>query len=133
MHNDWENALIKARKKAILWHNAQKEKRFQIAKKEAENVLKNINISNTDVLELALAVLYFGEGSKKNVETAIGNSDPLILNFFIKILRNIYHLSDDKMRCELYLRADQDPEKIKHFWAKKLGLPLNNFKQVSIE
>ena len=133
LHNDWKNALIRARKKAVLWHNEQKAKRFEIAKKEAESVLKNIDVNNSVILELALAVLYFGEGSKKNIETAIGNSDPLILKFFIMILRNIYHLNDDKMKCELYLRADQNPEKIKHFWAKALGLPLNNFKQVNID
>lgn len=133
LHNDWKNALIKARKKAVLWHNAQKEKRFQIAKKEAESVIKNINMSDFDILELALAILYFGEGSKKNIETALGNSDPLVLKFFILILRNIYHLSNEKIRCELYLRADQNPEKIKRYWAKALKLPLNNFKQINID
>lgn len=133
LHNDWKNALIKARKKAVLWHNAQKESRLQVAKKEAEYVLKNINKNNVNIIELSLAVLYLGEGSKKNIETAIGNSDPLILKFFIMVLRNVYHLSDDKMRCELYLRADQNPEKIKRFWAKELELPLSNFKQVNVD
>lgn len=133
LHNDWKNALIKARKKAVLWHNAQKEKRLQIAKKEAEDVFKNIDISDSGVIELALAALYFGEGSKKHIETAMGNSDPLILKFFITTLRNVYHLSDDKIKCALYLRADQNPEKIKRFWAKELGLPLNNFKHTSID
>jgi len=133
LHNDWKNALIKARKKAVLWHHEQKEKRFQIAKREAENVIKNINTNDIYVLELALSILYFGEGSKKNVETALGNSDPLILKFFIFILRNIYHLSCEKIRCELYLRADQNPEKMKYYWAKTLGLSLNNFKQINID
>lgn len=133
LHNDWKKALIKARKKAIQWHNEQKAKRFQIAKKEAKNVFKNININNPAVIELALAALYFGEGSKKHVETAMGNSDPLILKFFITTLRNIYHLNDDKIKCALYLRADQNPEKIKHYWAEELGLPLNNFKHTSID
>jgi len=30
--NDWKNGLIKAREKAVLWHNTQKEKRLQEAK-----------------------------------------------------------------------------------------------------
>ena len=72
-------ALIKARKKAALWHNKQKQKRIEEAKLQALNVLKNINPQNKYVLELALATLYLGEGNKKTAETNIGSSDPLIL------------------------------------------------------
>lgn len=130
---DWKNALIKARKKAVLWHNTQKEKRLQKAKDEALRTLKNINIENLNILELVLAFLYLGEGSKKNVETAIGSSDPLILKFFLALLKKVYNVDIKRIRCELNIRADQNPEKIKHFWAKELKLPLENFKQVNID
>lgn len=122
-------ALIAARKKAVLWHNKQKEKRLQEAEEDALKTLKNIDVNNSDILELTLAILYLGEGAKKTDETAIGSSDPLILKFFLAILKNIYNLDLKKIRCELSLRADQDPEKMKSFWAKELKLPLELFKQ----
>lgn len=130
---DWEHALVKARQKAVIWHNVQKQKRLETAKMDALKTLRNINSTNKNILELALAVLYSGEGSKKNIETALGSSDPLPLKFFLAILRNIYGINAAKIRCELYLRADQNPEKIKRFWARELKLPLKNFKQVSID
>lgn len=133
LRNDWENALVRARGQAVLWHNAQKEKRLQDAKTKAIETIERINTSNRDIIELALAILYFGEGSKKNVETGLGSSDPLILRFFVNVLMEIYLLDIKQMRCELYLRADQNPEKTKRFWSRELRLPLGNFRQVNID
>jgi len=79
---DWRNALVKAREKAVLWHNALKEKRLKLAEEQALKIVKTIDISDKKILELALAILYMGEGTKKKLETSIGNSDPLILKFF---------------------------------------------------
>jgi len=126
-------ALIEARKKAVLWHNEQKRKRLEEAKFQAVNVLKNIDTENKYILELTLSILYFGEGSKNTEETSIGSSDPLILKFFLSCLKKIYDFDINKIKCELHLRADQNPNKIKCFWTKELNLPLNNFKQVTFD
>lgn len=126
---NWKNGLRKARGKAVLWHNAQKERRMQEAKNEARKTLEKINIDDPSIIELALAMLYLGEGSKKHEEIAIGNTNPLILQFFLAILKNVYSFDVKKIRCELYLRADQSIEEMKHFWARTLKLPLSSFKQ----
>ncbi|MFH1841300.1 MAG: hypothetical protein ABH800_00860 [Candidatus Nealsonbacteria bacterium] len=126
-------ALMKARKKAILWHNAQKEKRVQEAKNSALKILNNIDLNNPNILELALSILYIGEGTKKTEETAIGSSDPLILKFFLAVLKNTYNIDSEKIKCDLSLRADQNPEKMKRFWAKELKLPISNFKRAHLD
>lgn len=128
-----KTALIKARKKAVLWHNAQKNKRLGEAEDAARKTLKSIDITNHAFLDLALAFLYLGEGSKRHAETALGSSDPNILKFFLAGLKNIYNIDANKIKCELYLRADQDPDKIRHYWSKTLDIPLNNFKQINID
>lgn len=125
--------LLKARKKAVLWHNQQKLLRLKDAKNKSLSVLSNIDINNQSILELALAMLYLGEGFKKISGTGIGNSDPLILKFFMNILIKNYSIDINKMHCELHLRADQDPDKIKAYWSKELNLPLINFTSVSID
>jgi hypothetical protein len=130
---NWKNGLINARKQAVIWHNKQKEKRLEEAKDTALEVLKNINFNDKNVLELALAMLYLGEGAKKNPETALGSSDPVILKFFLACLINIYNIDIKRLRCELYLRADQDPLETKRYWAKTLNLPLSTFNQVNID
>ncbi len=126
-------ALVIARKKAILWHNKQKQQRIEEAKQQALRTFKKINIKNKYILELALAILYLGEGGKTNSETNIGSSNPSILKFFLSCLKKIYNFDIKKIKCELHLRADQNPESTKRFWAQELKLPLNNFKQVTID
>src|SRR5579864_6610001 len=56
-------ASAEGRARAVLWHNKQKENRIIEAKSQANLTLKNITTKNKYVLELALAMLYLGEGS----------------------------------------------------------------------
>lgn len=133
LRKEWLNALSKARKKAIIWHHDQKNKRLEQAKTQAAEILNKIDMPNLQIVELALAMLYLGEGFKKSDATALGNADPLILKFFLSILLNVYHLDPKKIRCELHLRADQNPEKMKRFWSQELNLSVENFKSISID
>jgi hypothetical protein len=133
LHHKWKEALLKARKKAAESHHRQKTERLYKAESDARATLAQINLKDTRILEIALALLYLGEGSKKNDETALGSSDPLILKFFLAVLYNAYNIPINKIRCELGLRADQDPAKLKQFWAKELHLPISCFRHVNID
>lgn len=127
LQQNWKTALVKARKEAVKWHNSEKLKRFKLAEKESLALLKNIDTKNVHTIELALALLYLGEGTKAKDETGMGSSDPLILKFFITCLRRIYQIPESKIKCELHLRADQDPDKMLSFWSKTLMVPKSNF------
>src|SRR3989338_2598948 len=127
-----KEGLVKARAKAIIWHNTQKEERLLRAKAQAQAILEKLDTNDSKTLDLALAMLYLGEGFK-GTSTGIGNSDPLILKFFIAVLKKNYDISIEKVRCELHLRADQDPLKMQKYWAKELRVPLKNFTSVSLD
>jgi len=129
----WRKGLIGAREKASEWHRKEKEKRLFCAKDEADKVLNGLSLNKKNILELALAMLYMGEGIKGNKETGLGNSNPLILKAFLCILKKSYKIDIAKVRCELYLRADQNEKKIKNFWSKELELPMENFKYVHFD
>ncbi len=133
LHANWKNALVKARVEAVKWHNQQKADRLLQAKTEAMDTLARIDHRDHATLELALAVLYLAEGSKKNIETALGSSDPNTLRFFLSGLEKIFNYNRSTVRCELYLRADQDPDTLKKYWSKELSVPLPQFKQVNID
>ncbi len=124
--------LQEARKRAVLWHNQQKLTRMKAAEKHALNILSEIDLSNKAILELTLAMLYLGEGDKKG-RTGLGNSNPLILRFFISALIKIYDFDINKIKCELHLRADQNPTEIKEYWSKELAISLSNFTSVSLD
>lgn len=129
-----KNALIagrskgfeKARKYAVIWHKNQKKKHLLEAKNQALAILNSLDLKDKYVLELALAVLYMGEGAKSNT-TSIGNTNPLILKFFIKCLENLYSVNKSSLKCSLHIRSDQNCEKLKRYWSRELKIPLKNF------
>lgn len=127
LHQARQDALIKARKGAVLWHNEEKAKRMQLAEIKGLSLLKEIDINDTNITELVLAILYLGEGTKTKCETSMGSSDPLILKFFIACLRKIYHVPEEKIKCELHLRADQNPQEMIEFWSNELHVTKKNF------
>jgi hypothetical protein len=133
LNKKWVNALKKARKYSVLEKHKAKTERIKKASDEANQTLDRLEINNSHILDLALSMLYLGEGFKRDSELGIGNSDPLILKFFlIAILKN-YKLDLSKIRAELHLRADQDPETMKKFWTKILGLNMSNFRHVYLD
>ena len=133
LQRDWKNNLVVARQKAVAWHQAQKKKRMVLAKNMAMVTLGQLDTKDPLTLELALAILYLGEGSKKTYGTSLGSSDPLILNFFISALRTVYNIDPLTIKAELHLRADQSPTELKRHWSQILQLPLKNFNYVSID
>ncbi len=128
-----KSALITARKEAVKWHNAQKARRLLAAREEASAMLASLDTSNHSILELSLALLYYGEGMKKNTATALGNSDPLLLRFFVRCLYQLYRIEPKMMTCELHLRADQNPVACIQYWSRTLGIPKVNFRKPSFD
>lgn len=119
----------KAREGSLKWHKAQKQNRLNIARKEATEVHEKLQKTN-ETLELALAMLYFGEGGK-NGSTTMGSSDPMMLQFFIKSLEKLYLLDRLDFRYDLHLRDDQDEDKMKKYWSSKLDIPAHKITYVS--
>lgn len=132
LKNDHIKHLKSARKKAVKWHNLQKEIRLKQASEEAEKILLNLDHNNQAIQELALAMLYLGEGGKGKSGTSMGSSDPLILRFFINSLKK-QGVNINKIKCALHLRADQNPQNLTKFWSKELNIPIKNFTLPSID
>jgi hypothetical protein len=121
------DALVKARKSAAIVNKHQKVQRLKLAELEANKVIQSIDLSNNGITEIALALLYLGEGFKKSETTGMGNSDPEILKFFLSTMLNIYNLDINKIRFNLHLRADQDQDAMKKYWSKTLEVPIDRF------
>ncbi len=124
--------LEKARVAAVKWHKAQKNNRLEDVAKTGEQVLKCLP-NDAATLELALAFLYLGEGAKTRDRTALGSADPRIAKFFVRCLQKIYGVPAGNIRCYLHLRADQNPDAMKHYWSDKLKLPIANFRKPSFD
>lgn len=117
----------KARTNAVKWHKAQKQLRLDTAKTEATKSLNKLPLT-PEVLDIAFAMLYLGEGAKNNGSTSIANSDPMILNFVLDVLELNYGIKRLQVRCELHLRADQDAGESKAYWSDVLSVPIERFR-----
>ena len=112
--------LSRARAKSAVWHNNEKQIRILTAKNEALEVQTQIPKS-LEVLELALAMLYFGEGAKEH-KTSLGSSDPFMLSFFISGLEKVYGIKRNELKYELHLRDDHNEKQMIRFWSDKLQI-----------
>ncbi len=119
----------KAREKAIITKNLQKAKRISQAKIDALAVNKELPTGSLAVLELSLAMLYFGEGKKKNA-TGMGGSDPFMILFFITSLEKIYGLDRNNFRYDLHLRDDQNEDESRLYWSSQLGIQPEKIKHI---
>ena len=86
-------------------------------------------IIKPDVLKIALAFLYLGEGAKWKSHRGLqlGSSDPLILLLYIKLLRKCYFIDKNKLRCYICYRADQSLRGLIKYWSKILDIPVSSF------
>jgi hypothetical protein len=121
----------KARESAILAHQAMKQKRLNEASLSALRTVSRLN-TDEDTLDLALAMLYLGEGAKANT-TSIANSNPLVLRFVLAVLYRNYDIKPSQIRCDLHLRADQNGAALTEYWAHELKLPIKCFKYIAYD
>lgn len=90
-------------------------------------------IGNKEVALISLAILYLGEGSKTKSSVTFGNSDPMIISLFLRLFRYCYKISEEKFRCTVQCRADQDTRKLENFWSNITKIPLNKFYKTRID
>ena len=114
----------------MIAHNKQKQSRIDSARIEALNTFESLPTENNSVLELALAMLYYGEGSKNN-STTLGASDAKMILFFVSACEKLYEVDRTKNRYDLHLRYDQDEETEKRYWANELHIDISLIKYVS--
>lgn len=122
---DKAKGLMKARELAAIKNRSLKVERLRLIEEEMQRVFNSIP-SGKAVWELALAMLYLGEGSKTR-ELGLGNSNPVIVRFYIDALEKIYGLDRKSLRADLHLRADQDEANMRRYWSKVTGIPLRRF------
>lgn len=91
-------------------------------------------LKNKDTSKIALAMLYLGEGSKNQRGALMfGNSDPLVIHLFLSLLRYCYNIDENKFRCTLQCRADQNIKKLEKFWSQVTKIPPPQFYKAKID
>lgn len=78
-----------------------------------------LNGSERELL-VAATMLYYGEGAKTGTTVDFANSDLFAHEIFLKFLRRICRVDENRLRFYLYCFQDQDPIKLIKFWSREL-------------
>ena len=91
-------------------------------------------LKNQDVAKIALAMLYLSEGSKyQRGSLMFGNTDPFVISLYMHLIRHCYDINENKFRCTLQCRADQNIKKLEKFWSHITKIPLSQFYKARID
>lgn len=125
--------LNKARKIAMAVKKVEREKYLQLVASRNTHLAKALR--NRDTAKIALSMLYLGEGSKDPQRGSLmfGNSDPFIMSLFLRLLRYCYKINENKFRCTLQCRADQNIKELERFWSKITKIPPDRFYKARID
>lgn len=119
-------------KKAAMVNEIKRESRLKSIFERNKHLASHIQ--TTDSAKIALAMLYACEGAKcRKGSLMFGNSDPIMVDLFLTLLRRCYKIDENKFRCTLQGRADQDISKLEKFWSDVTKIPLKQFYKARID
>lgn len=78
---------------------------------------------------LYAALLYGCEGSKYPATNIVAfiNSDPYLVQSFIKLIRKGFDLNENKFRVHLQVHTNHNFNEVKEFWSKLLNISVSQF------
>ena|SRR3989344_4011073 len=124
--------LKKAQKIALAMNKIRREAYLKTIRDR--NLYLVNELKNLETAKITLAVLYAAEGSKSRRSSVMfGNSDPLLINLFLRLLRFCYTIDEGKFRCTLQCRADQNVRELEKFWSEVTKIPLTQFYKVQVD
>ena len=123
--------LIGARKVARQKQQSARQKYLSQIRDDNANL--SLLMQSTGVSKIALAMLFLTEGSKRSGSLVFCNSDPRVIELFLHLLRYCYKLGEEKFRCTVQCRADQNVQKLESFWSGITGIPIKQFCKAQID
>src|SRR3989344_489298 len=115
------------------YRNTMKKKREARLMASYKEVSKNIRTLSKRDLFLSGLFLYWGEGSKtRTAVSALSNTDPAVLVFYIKWLKN-FGVKKKNLKAKLQLYKDMNVKILTKYWSKKLRLPKDAFNKPYIK
>ena len=77
-----------------------------------------------NTVHAAACMLYWGEGSKSRNYVQLSNSDPAMVVFFLRFLREYFAVPNSRVRIQCNLHADDQQHvlEVEEYWLAALGL-----------
>lgn len=94
---------------------------------QAKAVTDNIDLTNVNK-QLICSIFFWCEGGK-NVSSGVQfiNSDPVMVQTFLSLLRESFDVDESKFRALIHLHEYHDPERQLEYWSSVIGIPATQF------
>lgn len=99
----------------------RKQRRLEEAQKCAQKLLQGPNRD----LVITIAMLYWGEGSKRQCEFI--NSDERIIKSYLIILRKVLNIPEEAIKPTMRIYSGMDERKSLNFWSHVTKIPKHRF------
>ncbi len=99
----------------------------------ADNILLLNLLTKKEVSKIALAMLYLGEGGKSGSKVSFSNSNPKVIQLYLRLLGKCYDLEFSKFRVTIQCRNDQDIKLLELFWQKVTEIPMTQFYRTRVD
>jgi len=87
---------------------------------------KKLNVKDRELL-IGAVMLYYGEGAKTGVTVDMANSDGYVIKLFLKFLRKICRVDEQRLRFYLYCFSDQNSDILIKHWSNQLSVEIKQF------
>lgn len=111
----------------IARRDATETNRLRFVNKDPSFKFKEILTESEKELMIAAIMLYYGEGAKTQTTVDFANADGNALIIFLKFLRDICRVDENRLRFYLYCFNNQDPDLLIKYWSDRLKISPSNF------
>jgi hypothetical protein len=124
------DAVVYAMRKHGIPRRTLKEASALCFKQKAPSFARiNKQNAKTKMLDAMGAMLYWAEGSKNPAGGMVdfANSDPMMVQLFLRYLRTLYVPDEKRFRIYLYCYSDQNVKKLITFWSSVTAISETQF------
>ena len=122
-----QKRLKGAEKGRFIGAKRQQQARIKRTKKLLEEGKKEVGALNKKERLIAGAALYLGDGSKGDKEVDFSNSNPKIIKFMMRWLREFCQIPEDRFRGAIWIHDNLDELKARKYWSTITDIPLPHF------
>jgi len=104
------------RKHKIPRRSARDSNALKFEKKPLSFKIKSKLSISEEKLKIAALMLYWGEGAKRGHMVDLANCDEAVIMFFLRFLREICQVDENRLRVYTYCYSNQNIEEILKYW-----------------
>ncbi|MBL7150642.1 hypothetical protein ISS86_01785 [Candidatus Microgenomates bacterium] len=124
-----QKKLKGAEKGRFIGAKRQQQARIRRTKKLLEKGKKEIGLFSKRDRFIAGVGLYLGDGLKGDKGVGFSNSNPKIIKFMMRWLREFCQIPEEKLSGSIWIHENLNELKARKFWSKLTGIPLRQFRK----